>query len=367
MEKKRTSHTATPAKAAAGNTRRKATSRKANKKRKGPRAMKVIGIIAAILVAVAAWACLPLAESDVVIRLPYGASASQRDSIMDKALGASHAGKVRMLASLTGKDFSRHPMMFSVKKGTPVPLTLVRMIRASRTPVKVVVNGWRTRGDIIDNLADATGVPPELYDSVLTSAEWLDDFQLTQANADAMFLNYTHEVFYGADPRSTLDKIGDAYMRFWTADRREKARKLGLAPADAVILASIVEEESNVRDERGRIGRLYLNRLAKNMRLQADPTVKFALGDFTIKRITNDMLAIESPYNTYRNAGLPPGPIRTVDPATIDAILNSAPSDDIYMCASPDFSGRHNFASTYQEHLRNAAAYRSALDERNIK
>ncbi len=120
-------------------------------------------------------------------------------------------------------------------------------------------------------------------------------------------------------------------------------------------------------DEKGRIGRLYVNRLNKGMKLQADPTVRFAIGDYTIKRVTRDHLKYESPYNTYLHQGLPPGPIRTVNKSTLEALLNSEPTEELYMCAKEDFSGRHNFAVTYEEHLQNAKRYQEELDRRGIK
>ena len=134
-----------------------------------------------------------------------------------------------------------------------------------------------------------------------------------------------------------------------------------------MIVASIVDEETNKADEKGKIGRLYINRLNKGMKLQADPTVKFALGDFSLRRIRKNHLSVNSPYNTYRNTGLPPGPIRTTSVATIDRILDSEPSDHIYMCAKEDFSGYHNFAASYSEHMANARKYQQALNKRGIK
>ena len=120
-------------------------------------------------------------------------------------------------------------------------------------------------------------------------------------------------------------------------------------------------------DERGKVGRLYINRFKAGMRLQADPTVKYAIGDFSIKRLTNAMLQTQSPYNTYRVNGLPPGPIRLPEKSTIDAILNSKPHNYMYMCARPDFSGYHDFTTSYQEHLANAHKYQQELNKKHIK
>ena len=134
-----------------------------------------------------------------------------------------------------------------------------------------------------------------------------------------------------------------------------------------MIICSIVDEESNAKSEKGTIGRLYINRLKKGMKLQADPTVRFALNDFTIRRVTRNHLTVDSPYNTYQVEGLPPGPIRTTSVETIDAVLNSQPNDYLYMCAKEDFSGTHNFAADYATHQENARRYQNALNERGIK
>lgn len=340
--------------------------KKVKQTKKGHKTIIICLVVAVLLAGVAFWILMPLARSNATIIIPAGATSSQVEEILARHTGAAHAARVMAIARVAGRDFSGKAMRVEVSKGSIPPLTLWRMLKAARMPVKVVINGFRTRVDVENYIERTAGIPAHSIDSMLNDKEWLSSYELTPENAMAIMLNYTHEVYYGSSVETLMEKIGNAYLSFWTPSRREIASKMGLSPVELTTVASIAEEESAQREERGRIGRLYINRLHKNMRLQADPTVRFALGDFAIKRITNDMLAISSPYNTYRNGGLPPGPIRTVDPATIISILQSPPSDDIYMCARADFSGFHNFASTYQEHLKNAAAYRKALDERDI-
>lgn len=155
--------------------------------------------------------------------------------------------------------------------------------------------------------------------------------------------------------------------RFWTDDRREKARKLGLTPVEVATLASIVEEESAKPDEYPAIARLYMNRLKKGMLLQADPTVKYATGNFALRRITGEHLRTPSPYNTYLHPGLPPGPLRTPSKSTIDRVLSAPAHTYLYMCAKEDFSGYHNFASDYATHTANARRYQKELNRRGIK
>jgi UPF0755 protein len=160
--------------------------------------------------------------------------------------------------------------------------------------------------------------------------------------------------------------MGVNYSSFWNSERKEIARKMGLRSAEVSVLASIVQQESNRKDEWPVIAGVYLNRLNKNMKLQADPTVKFAAGDETLRRIKGNHLKINSPYNTYQNFGLPPGPIAMARKESIDAVLNYQSHSYLYFCARPDRSGYHDFASTYTEHTRNASRYRKSLDARGI-
>lgn len=182
-----------------------------------------------------------------------------------------------------------------------------------------------------------------------------------------MFVPDTYEVYWNTSIENLMARMKKEHDKFWDKRRVEKATAIGLSPDEVCTLASIIDEETSNNPEKPMIARMYLNRLAKGMPLQADPTVKFALKDFALKRIYHNMLNTDSPYNTYRYAGLPPGPIKVASVAGIDAVLNAANHNYLYMCAKEDFSGTHNFASTYTEHLRNAARYSKALNERGIK
>ena len=183
----------------------------------------------------------------------------------------------------------------------------------------------------------------------------------------ALFIPDTYEVYWNISLERLMEKMQKSNQRFWNANRKQKADALGLTPVEISTMASIIDEETANNGEKPMIAGMYYNRLKINMPLQADPTIKFAHKDFALRRIYNKLLTIDSPYNTYKNAGLPPGPIKIASLAGIDAVLNLVNHNYLYMCAKEDFSGTHNFAVTYQEHLRNAARYAKALNERGIK
>lgn len=239
--------------------------------------------------------------------------------------------------------------------------------RRIETPVRLTFNNVRLKEDLAGRIArylmtDSTQIIDMLNDSVVCR-----NYGTTPENIGSLFLPDTYEVYWTITPQDLLARMYREYRSFWTPARLAKAQALGISPEEVSIIASIAEEETRDRQERGIVARLYWNRLQRGMPLQADPTVKYALGDFTLRRILERHLDTESPYNTYRHAGLPPGPIRIAEKATIDAFLDSKPHPFLYMCAKEDFSGRHNFARTLTEHNRNAARYHQALRRLNIK
>ena len=202
--------------------------------------------------------------------------------------------------------------------------------------------------------------------NLLTEKSILQEYNFTKQTLPALFIPNTYQVYWNISAKDFLNRMFKEYKRFWTEERQNKAKAIGLTPIEVSILASIVEEETNNKSEKPMVAGLYINRLKKGMPLQADPTVKFAWQDFTLRRITNKHLTIDSPYNTYKITGLPPGPIRIPSPEGIDAVLNYSKHNYLYMCAKEDFSGTHNFASTLSEHNRNARKYWDALNKRKI-
>ncbi|UYQ91082.1 endolytic transglycosylase MltG [Chitinophaga horti] len=241
---------------------------------------------------------------------------------------------------------------------------LARMLRAGRqAPVKLVIRKLRTQNDFVRlvarNLeADSTALRALLNDDV-----YLRQYNLTPTTAMAAVMPDTYEFYWNTSASKVFDKLATEYKTFWTPSRKEKAASFDLSPVDVTILASIVDEETNATDEKPTIASVYYNRLRKGMLLQADPTVKFALQDFTLRRIRIVHTQHDSPYNTYKYKGLPPGPICTPSEKSLDAVLNMQNTNYLYFCARLDKPGYHAFAATYSEHLLNAKKYQRRMDE----
>ncbi len=244
---------------------------------------------------------------------------------------------------------------------------MMRMLRnGAQTPVKLTINKLRTKRDLIRLLAtnlepDSTAFRQKLQDTAYAAQYGLDTNTIM-----CLIRPDTYEFFWNTSADNALRKLAKHYSKFWDSSRIRMAQANGLTPASATIIASIVDEETNMQEDKPKIASVYLNRLRIGMRLQADPTVKFAIGDFTIRRVTGKMLEINSPYNTYMYAGLPPGPICTPATSSIQAVLTAPKTTYLYFCAKEDFSGYSNFASTFEQQIRNARAYQRALNARGI-
>ncbi|WP_346239430.1 endolytic transglycosylase MltG [Niabella insulamsoli] len=257
-----------------------------------------------------------------------------------------------------------NPGKYKVDNGMSV-VNLLRMLRnGSQTPVKFVVTKIRTKEQLASKMGKAFEFDSTTAIQLLNNADSLKKYGADTNTIMSIVLPLTYETKWNTSPDIVLGKFYDAYQIFWTDERKEKAAQQGLSVTEAITIASIVDEETNASKEKGTIASVYMNRIKKGMPLQADPTVKFALKDFSIKRVLLKHLQTPSPYNTYRNKGLPPGPICTPQEATIDAVLNAPATNYIYFVASPAFDGTHLFSSNYQDHLKLARQYQAALDQR---
>lgn len=240
-----------------------------------------------------------------------------------------------------------------------------KLSSGNQDPVKVTFNNIRTLDQLAERIARQMEMQPA--DFIAACDSILPQHGYNKYTYPAAFLPDTYEFYWSAAPTTVVERLMSYRDKWWTPERKALAANIGLDEVQVYTLGAIVDEETAKADEKPKVARLYLNRLDKNMRLQADPTVKFAFGDFKLRRITHQHLATESPYNTYLHEGLPPGPIRLVPASTLEAVLNAPKHDYIYMCAKEDFSGYHNFAVTAAEHSANARRYHEELNRRNIK
>ena len=245
---------------------------------------------------------------------------------------------------------------------------LIDLLRSGeQEPVKVVFNTARTKEDIVSKVCRVIEADSLSLIDLLNDNEYLKKYGFEEQNILALLIPNTYEFYWNTSAEQFVDRMAKEYKSFWNDDRKNKAKANGLSQTEVAIIASIVQQESNAKSEKPVIAGVYINRLKKGMKLQADPTVIYAVGDFNIHRVLNEHLCCDSPYNTYMYVGLPPGPICLPTTSSIDAVLNYEHHNYIYFCAKEDFSGKHNFAKTLNEHNNNAQKFRAALNRRGIK
>lgn len=243
---------------------------------------------------------------------------------------------------------------------------MISMLRSgNQTPINITFSYARKIDDLAEKITEKLKISSEDLTTYLY--ENLDNYKgFNEIDIISIFLPDTYEVYWTISPRNLVDKMYSEYEKFWNSERLKKLEKINLNKKESIILASIVASETRMLDEADRIAGVYINRLNKNMRLQADPTLVFAANDFTIKRVLNKHKKIKSPYNTYIHKGLPPGPIRLTPKKYIDAVLNYEKHNYIFFCAKEDFSGYHSFATNLRDHNSNARKFQRALNERKI-
>ncbi len=329
---------------------------------------RVLLILLAVLLLTAAylgWAFLGPAtafeQKTFFLEIPTGSRYEQLLQDLENRKVLKHPGLFDFLARRLGYPQKLKAGRYAIPRNSSL-LNMIRKLRNGRQePVNLVITKLRTKEDFA-GLAGRKFEFDSLHFLRYINSDSLQAYGLDSNTVMSGVLPNTYTFYWNTTAAAVMEKILRNYQAFWTAERREKAKAKGLNPAQVSTIASIVDEETNNKDEKGLIASVYLNRLQKGMRLGADPTVKFALRDFGLKRIYNKHLLVESPYNTYRVTGLPPGPICTPQPQTIDAVLDAPSTNYLFFVAKPDFSGTHAFAADYAEHLKLARAYQQFLD-----
>lgn len=271
-------------------------------------------------------------------------------------------GTFEWIARRLGYNTNVKAGKYQVEKGASIYSLIKKLRSGNQTPVNLVINKLRTKEDFAKKIAANFECDSAEVMSILTNNDTLRRYHLDTNTVMTAVIPNTYSILWNTPANRIFKKLYAEQDVFWNEERVKKAAGLNLTPLQAYILASIIEEETNKEEDKGKIASVYLNRMETGMRLGADPTVKFAMKDFELKRIYQKHLAFRSPYNTYLNPGLPPGPICTPSTKTIDAVLNSPSTSYLYFVAKPNFKGYSNFATTYDEHLRYAKQYQLALD-----
>ena len=293
-----------------------------------------------------------------------------QDSVLAKILPLSRTSGFTGLSTLIrhssyGDNIRTGRYAIEAKDGA---VTVFRRLKnGQQTSMNLTIPEARTMDRLAALLSHKLMLDSATIAKALTSQETCQKYGYDTCTIAALFVPNTYDVYWNMSIDALLERMQKEHDRFWNGKREQKAAQMQLTPVEICTLASIIDEETANNGEKPMIAGMYLNRLKQQMPLQADPTIKFALKQFELKRIWQKLLSIDSPYNTYRNEGLPPGPIKVASIQGIDAVLNAAEHNYLYMCAKEDFSGTHNFATTYQEHLKNAAKYTKALNEKGIK
>lgn len=314
------------------------------------RTLLIVAILALLAIGGLAFTCLNATTDNaepVRIYLPTGDNAlAARDTLV--ANGLVDDGPLFSLMAKALKLGNWQPGSYLVEPSTPLIRLIKRITRGQQDPLRLTIGKFRT---------------PQQLNEYLNKKLMHNDFDIP-LDSFHLVLQDTYEFYWTVTPEQFMQRMEKEYNRFWEVKRSEKD---SLSLHDIIILASIVEEETNNNAEKPLIASVYLNRLQRGMPLQADPTVKYAVGDFTLRRILHKHLAADSPFNTYLHTGLPPAPICLPSKATIKAVLNAPETNYIYFCASDKMDGTHRFAATIAEHQRNAAAFHRALDQRGVK
>ena len=352
--------------------------RKSGKKKSGKRVGLVVLLVLAILLIFALafgyWLYKTVMSpnvqtadgKDVELFIPTGSDFNQVKAILAEAQCIVNEKSFNWVAQKKELPANIHPGHYVLKDGMNNN-QLVNMLRGGlQTPVTVKFNNIRDVDQLAGRIATQIEADSASIANVLHNHEYINQLGFNKYTIPALFLPDTYEFYWNTDAEGFVVRMFQEYNKFWTEERKQQAQAKGLTPIQVSTLASIVNKETNMTDEMPRVAGVYLNRLNSHWLLQADPTLIFAWDDYSIRRVLDRHKEIESPYNTYKYVGLPPGPICIPSIAAVKAVLNAEDNHYYYFCAKEDFSGYHNFAKTLSEHNRNAARYQQALNQKGI-
>lgn len=298
--------------------------------------------------------------------IPHGTNFSSLQATLKQEGYLRHARSFRLLARLMHYDRRIVPGAYTLQTDMS-NWEALRLLRAgNQRPVKVVLNNINSKADLARQLTRNLELSADEFEQLLHDPTFLDTYGFRPETVLAMFIPNTYEVYWTTSARNLFARMHREYQRFWNQTRTKQAKAIRLTPVEVATLASIVQKETSKADEAPLIAGVYINRLKKKIALGSDPTLLHILNDPTIRRVLNKHKTLDSPYNTYKYRGLPPGPICSPGIAMIDAVLNYTPHHYLYFSAKEDFSGYHYFARSYEQHLRNARRYQRALNRARI-
>ncbi len=305
-------------------------------------------------------------KDDQLFSIPRGTTFKDFQNKLDRERIVNDLVSFSFLAKLKDLDTNIKPGMYQLSRDM-TNLKAINLFRSgSQTPVKLTFSNARLLPQLSSKLTNNLDIDSAEMANILLADTTAAFYGFNDQTFISMFIPNTYEVYWTSTPKEILDRMKSEYERFWTDERVQKAKDLKMTKVEVATLASIVQSETNKVDEAGTIAGVYINRLRRRMPLQADPTLVFAIGDFSIRRILNKDKEFDSPYNTYKNYGLPPGPIKMPSTWALNAVLDYEDHSYLYFCAKEDFSGYHTFAKTLSQHNINARRFQRALNAERI-
>jgi len=346
--------------------------------RKTPAYMKfslwavLIAILAALFVFIKVYQAIFSPSFDAengdskVLYIPTGSEYEDVISILEKESMISDKSSFEWIAKKKNYQNNVNPGRYRIPSGINNNDLLNLLRSGKQETIQLSFNNLRTIADLAQRVSDQLEPSYSDFLNYFNDSDVIASKGFSKSTFPAMFIPNTYEFYWDTSPEEFVNRMNREYIAFWSTGREKKAEKLKLTKIEVVTLASIIDQESLYDDENPTIAGVFINRIRQKIPLQSDPTIIFANQDFSIKRVLNKHKLIDSPYNTYKYRGLPPGPISIPSISAIDAVLNYEQHNYLYFCAKPDFSGYHNFASTLSQHNKNARSYQKALDQRKI-
>lgn len=310
---------------------------------------------------------LQVDKEDTYLLIPTGASYEMVIDSLKRNKILHDEVSFRLLAKLLKYPETVKPGRYRIEKNMGNRAALFMLRAGQQTPVKLTFNNIRLKEELVGKIARNLEVDSARLAALVNDLNVVKKYGFDTTTIVSMFLPNTYELYWNTDAEEILERMHKEYKAFWTEEKLQKAAAMNFTPVQVSILASIVEAETKKNDEKPRVAGVYINRLKTRMPLQADPTLVFALRNFSLRRVLKAHMQVESPYNTYKYRGLPPGPINLPSLSSINAVLNYEKHKYLYFSAKEDFSGYHNFAEDFDDHLKNARLYQKALNAANIK